>query len=38
VSAPSQFVLEIRGGLAKRFGIQSGDAVSFEGISEGVKE
>jgi uncharacterized membrane protein (UPF0127 family) len=38
VSAPSQFVLEIRGGLAKRFGIQSGDTVSFEGISEGVKE
>jgi uncharacterized membrane protein (UPF0127 family) len=38
VSAQSQFVLEIRGGLAKRFGIQSGDTVSFEGISEGVKE
>jgi uncharacterized membrane protein (UPF0127 family) len=32
VSAPSQYVLEINGGLARRYGIQSGDAVRFEGI------
>ena len=33
VGAPSQFVLEINGGLAKRYGIQSGDRVRFEAIS-----
>ena len=33
VAAPSQFVLEIRGGLSRRLGIAVGDAVRFEGIS-----
>jgi uncharacterized membrane protein (UPF0127 family) len=32
VGAPSQYVLEINGGLAKRNGIRRGDSVSFEGI------
>jgi uncharacterized membrane protein (UPF0127 family) len=32
VGAPSQFVLEINGGLAKRYGIQAGDRVRFEAI------
>jgi uncharacterized protein len=32
VPAPSQYVLEINGGLARRYGIQPGDAVRFEGI------
>ena len=34
VGAPSQFVLEINGGLAKRHGIKAGDAVRFENIPE----
>ena len=39
VGAPSQFVLEINGGLSKRLGIRAGDAVRFEGIAPGsVKE
>ncbi|MBI2350979.1 MAG: DUF192 domain-containing protein [Deltaproteobacteria bacterium] len=39
VSSPSQFVLEIKGGLSRRRGIEVGDAVRFEGISiEGIKE
>jgi hypothetical protein len=39
VGAPSQFVLEINGGLSKRLGIRAGDAVRFEGIPpESVKE
>ena len=39
VGRPSQFVLEINGGLAKRHGIKAGDAVRFEGIApESVKE
>jgi uncharacterized membrane protein (UPF0127 family) len=33
VNAPSQYVLEIGGGLAKRHGIQTGDAVRFDGIT-----
>jgi uncharacterized membrane protein (UPF0127 family) len=32
VGAPSQYVLEINGGLAKRNGIRRGDSVSLEGI------
>ena len=32
VAAPSQYVLEINGGLAKRHGIQTGDSVRFENI------
>ena len=35
VGRPSQFVLEINGGLAKRHGIKAGDAVRFEGIAPG---
>ena len=39
VPAPSQFVLEINGGLAKRHGIRAGDSVQFDGISTaGVRE
>jgi hypothetical protein len=39
VTAPSQYVLEINGGLARRYGIQTGDSVRFEGIkTEDVKE
>ena len=39
VGAPSQFVLEINGGLSKRLGIGAGDPVRFEGIAlQGVKE
>jgi len=39
VGAPSQFVLEINGGLAKRHGIKAGDSVRFQGIAApGVKE
>jgi len=34
VSAPSQFVLEINGGLSKRHGIKAGDSVRFEGIPQ----
>ena len=32
VNGPSQYVLEIGGGLAKRYGIQIGDTVRFDGI------
>jgi uncharacterized membrane protein (UPF0127 family) len=32
VGAPSQFVLEINGGLAKRHGIQTGDSVHFQDV------
>jgi uncharacterized membrane protein (UPF0127 family) len=34
VGAPSQFVLEINGGLSKRHGIKAGDTVRFDGISQ----
>jgi len=39
VAAPSQFVLEVRGGLSQRAGIETGNAVRFDGISlDGVRE
>ena len=38
VPGASQFVLEINGGLAKRYGIKAGDFVEFHGLSpDGVK-
>jgi uncharacterized membrane protein (UPF0127 family) len=39
VGKPSQYVLEINGGLAKRMGIEAGDAVRFDGVStRGIAE
>ena len=39
VGAPSRYVLEIKGGLAKERGIEAGDTVRFDGVSmEGIKE
>ena len=39
VSVASQFVLEINGGLARRYGIKAGDSVRFHGLTpETVKE
>jgi uncharacterized protein len=39
VTAPSQFVLEINGGLAKKYGLKAGDTVRFEGFArENVTE
>ena len=39
VGAPSQYVLEINGGLSKRHGFKAGDAVRFDGFSqEAAKE
>ena len=39
VSAASQFVLEINGGLSKRHGIKAGDSVRFHALSpESVKQ
>jgi uncharacterized membrane protein (UPF0127 family) len=32
VGAPSQYVLEINGGLSKKYGFKAGDKVRFEGI------
>jgi len=32
VATPSQFVLEINGGLSKRYQIRAGDSVRFESI------
>jgi len=34
VGAPSQFVLEINGGLSKQHGIKAGDTVRFDGIPQ----
>ncbi|MBM2806204.1 MAG: hypothetical protein HW419_4097 [Deltaproteobacteria bacterium] len=34
VSAPSQYVLEINGGLSQRHGIKAGDTVRFEDIPQ----
>jgi uncharacterized membrane protein (UPF0127 family) len=34
VNAPSQFVLEINGGLAKRHGLNAGDSVRFDNIPQ----
>jgi len=39
VSAPSQYVLEVRGGLARHWGIGVGDPVRFADISlQGIKD
>jgi uncharacterized membrane protein (UPF0127 family) len=39
VPGASQFVLEINGGLAKRYGIKAGNSVRFHGLStESVKQ
>ncbi len=39
VPAPSQFVLEIKGGLSRRKGIEVGNPVRFENISlEGIED
>ena len=34
VAAPSKYVLEINGGLAKLHGLKTGDSVRFDGISQ----
>ncbi len=33
VAAPSQFVLEINGGLAKKYRLKAGDSVRFDGFA-----
>ena len=33
VAAPSQFVLEINGGLSRQYGLKVGDSVRFEGLN-----
>jgi uncharacterized membrane protein (UPF0127 family) len=39
VPGASQFVLEINGGLSKRYGIKAGDTVEFHGLSpEGIRQ
>jgi uncharacterized membrane protein (UPF0127 family) len=38
VGAPSRFVLEIKGGLCRRHGIQPGDRIRFEALAETVKD
>jgi uncharacterized protein len=39
VPGASQFVLEINGGLSKRYGIKAGDSVRFHGLSpESIKQ
>jgi uncharacterized protein len=39
VPGPSQFVLEINGGLSKRYGIKAGGTVEFHGLSpEGIRQ
>lgn len=39
VPSPSQFVLEINGGLSRRYGVRAGDSARFKGIStERVRE
>jgi uncharacterized protein len=39
VPGASQFVLEINGGLSKRYGIKAGDTVRFHGLSpESIKQ
>ena len=39
VPGASQFVLEINGGLSKRYGIKAGDSVRFQGLSpESIKQ
>lgn len=38
VTGPSQYVLEINGGLSQRYGFKAGDRVRFEGISADVRD
>lgn len=39
VSAPSQYVLEINGGLSRRYGFKAGDTVKFDNVKpESVTE
>jgi uncharacterized membrane protein (UPF0127 family) len=38
VPAASQYVLEINGGLSRRYGLTIGDVVRFENVPESVRE
>jgi uncharacterized membrane protein (UPF0127 family) len=39
VSVPSQYVLEINGGLSRRYGFKAGDVVKFDNVTpESVRE
>ena len=39
VSVPSQYVLEINGGLSRRYGFKAGDVVKFDNVTpETVRE